>query len=48
MDSTSKIKSRSAGKTRIKPHSLVLGVLSLIGSFLLAYAMLLPLFVEKS
>ena len=42
--------SRSAQKTTIKPPSLVLGVISPIGSFLflLAYAMLLPLSREQS
>ena len=43
MDSVGTTKSKSAQKTRIRPHSPVLVVLFPIGSFLLAYAMLLPL-----
>jgi len=45
MGSMGAIKSRSTLKTRIKPPSLVLGVLSPIGSFLSAYVVL-SIFVE--
>jgi len=44
MDSVITIKSRLAQRTKIKPPSLVIGVPFLIGSFLLDYVMLLPLF----
>jgi len=44
MDSMVIIRSRSTQRTKLKPHSLVLGVPFLIGSFLFDYVMPLPLF----
>jgi len=48
MDSMGTTKSKSAHKTRIKPHSPILGVLYPMGSFLLNYVMLLPVSREQS
>jgi len=47
MDLVGKTKSKSVQKTRIIPHSPVLGVLFPIGSFLLAYGMLLATFQRE-